>query len=132
MDDAILKEYYQIIKNKISQSSFEAALRSVDKLLYNFPSNPIGYYYKAVCEFAQEKYNDALKSYQTALELDPTFAKAYFNIGVCYYVLNKTDNALINIGKALIIFSKQKDLGAKQRCMEALRFIESERKGPKN
>ncbi len=129
MDDAIIKEYYLIIKNKISQSSFEAALRSIDKLLYNFPSNAMGYYYKAVCEFAQEKYDEALKNYQTCIQLDPTFAKAYFNIGICYYTLNNIDNALINIGKALIIFSKQKDLGAKQRCMEALRFIDSERKG---
>lgn len=132
MDDGIVKEYYHIIKNKISQSSFEAALRSIDKLLYNFPNDENGYYYKAVCEFAQEKHEDSIKNYNMALELNPAFAKAYFNLGVCYYVLNRTDDALINIGKALIIFSRQKELGARQRCIDALRFIQTERNGLKN
>lgn len=129
MNKNIIRQYCIIIKNKISQARFESALESINKLLYNFPKNEYGYYYKGVCEFAMEKYEDALKNYIRAIKLQPAFAKAYFNLGVCLYMLNKYDSALINIGKALIVFSKQKDSDAKERCIEALKFIESERNG---
>ena len=36
------------------------------------------------------------------------------------------DYALINIGKALFLFSKAKELDKKERCIEALRLIESD------
>lgn len=128
MDNGIIREYSLIIKNKISQSDFISAIRSADKLLYNFPNYEYGYYYKALCYFAMEKYEDAIKNYIMAIELNPAFAKAYFNLGICYHTLNKTDLALINIGKALIIFSKHKELDAKAKCIEALQFIQSERR----
>ena len=70
MDDEIIKEYYLIIKNKISQADFISALRSVDKLLYNFPSDSCGYYYKGVCHFAQEKYEESIEDYKMSLKLD--------------------------------------------------------------
>ena len=132
MDDGIVKEYYTIIKNKITQADFISASRSVDKLLYNFPNDENGYYFRGVCNFAQEKYEEAIKSYITAIKINPKFSKAYFNLGVCYYVLNNYDNALINIAKALVIFSNQKELSFKQRCIDAIRLIDAERKGVKN
>lgn len=131
MDDGIVKEYYAIIKNKIVQADFISALRSIDKLLYNFPNDENGYYYRGVCLFAQEKYEESIKNYQTALKINSKFSKAYFNLGVCYYVLNEYDDALINIAKALVIFSNQKELSSKQRCIEAIRLIDVERRGIK-
>ncbi len=128
MDESIVVEYYQIIKNKIAESDFISAIRSAEKLQYNFPNNEYGYYYKAVCEFALEKYKDAIKNYQTAIQLNPLFAKAYFNLGICYSTLGYYDYALISIGRALLIFSKQKNSQAKQRCIEALKTVESERR----
>ena len=128
MDEEILKEYYIIIKNKILNFEFQSALKNITKLLSNFPDNAMGYYYKGVCEFALDNYEDSKKSYLQALKLDITMPKAYFNLGVCYYMLEKYDKALINIGKALIIFSKQKELRSKDRCLSALSLIESERK----
>jgi len=127
MNNSIVEQYYLIIKNKISQASFEAAMRSIDKLIYHFPQNAEGYYYKGVCNFALEKYEDAFKFYKKAIEINSIHAKAYFNLGVCYYVYNKYDHALINIGKALIIFSKQKESDCKERCIEALKLIKMER-----
>lgn len=127
MDRSILREYYLIIKNKIAQGRFESAIGSIDKLLYNFPNDEYGYYYKGVCEFALEKYKDSIKHYQMALQFDVGFAKAYFNLGVSLHILKKYDLALLNIGKALIIFTKQRELDKKQRCIEALKIIQNER-----
>lgn len=124
----VINEYYEIIKTKIKQSRFDSALESINKLLYNFPKNELGYYYKGVCELAKGQYEIAIRSYETAISLNPIASKAYFNIGICYYQIDKYDNALINIGKALIIFSKQKDLDSKQRCLDALKIIQTERK----
>lgn len=128
MNDSVIIQYYQIIKNKISQQRFQSALRNIDKLLYNFPRNPYGYYYRGVCEFALERYEKSLRSYLIAIKLNPVFDKAYFNLGITYYCLNRYDSALINIGKALVLFSKKKELDNKKRCIEALKIIESERK----
>lgn len=127
MDGEILREYYMIIKSKITNARFESALASVEKLLYNFPSDEWGYYYKGVCEFALEKYPQATKNYLNAIQINPAFGKAYFNLGVCFYITRKYDLALINIGKALIVFTKQRELDKKQRCIDALKYIESER-----
>ena len=63
-----------------------------------------------------------------AIEIDPTFAKAYYNLGAAFHILNKPDDALINIGKALILFSKEKELDCKERCIKALNYIQDERK----
>ena len=128
MDGSILREYYLIIKNKILNERFESALSSCEKLLYNFPSDEWGYYYKGVCEFALEKYPLAIKHYSTAIQLNPGFAQAYFNLAICFFLAKKYDMALINIGKALIIFTKQKELDKKQRCIDALKTIEVERR----
>jgi tetratricopeptide (TPR) repeat protein len=127
MNQAILREYYTVIKNKISQSMFDSALSSIDKLLSNFPKDEHGYYYRGVCEFALTNLKSSIKCYQATLKLNPAYAKAYFNLGVVFYVLKDYDNALINIGKALIIFSKQKELDKKSRCINALNLIQKER-----
>ncbi|MBR5303520.1 MAG: tetratricopeptide repeat protein [Candidatus Gastranaerophilales bacterium] len=127
MKQKILREYYQIIKSKISQSHFETAMINIDKLLYNFPKDEHGYYYKGVCEFATNNHKNAIKYYNAAIKINPAYAKAYFNLGVVYYIYRQYDLALINIGKALVIFSKQKELDKKQRCIDALKLIEKER-----
>ncbi len=123
-----IREYYQAIKNKLVQTRFDAALTSINKLLQKHPNDEYGHYYKGVCEFALEKPQAALKSYQEAIKLDPGFAKAYFNLGVCYFILRQYDSALINIGKALIIFTKRRELDKKKRCIDALNVIERMRK----
>lgn len=128
MNQNVIREYYQIIKSKISLTHFETALVCINKLLYNFPKNEHAYYYKGVCEFALNNYKDAIKCYNIAIQLNPAYAKAYFNLGAIYCLFKEYDLALINIGKALIIFSKQKELDKKQRCLEALKIIEQERK----
>ena len=127
MDKRIINEYYRIIKNKISQFNFESALNSIDKLLASFPNDSNAYYYKGVCKFALEKTDDSINAYIKSISLDIIHAKAYFNLGVAYYVKNNYDNALINISKALIVFSKQKELECKKRCIDALNFIKTER-----
>lgn len=127
MSQQILRQYYQIIKNKISLMHFETAMINIDKLLYNFPKDEHGYYYKGICEFALNNHKNAIKYYTIAIQLNPAYAKAYFNLGVAYYLFKKYDLALINIGKALLIFSKQKELDKKQRCIDALKLIEKER-----
>lgn len=124
----IIREYYTVIKNRLTQLRFDAALSSVVKLLQACPNDEHGYYYKGVCEFALEKPQAAIKSYNEAIKRDPGFAKAYFNLGVCYFILKNYDSALINIAKALIIFSKRRELDKKKRCIEALNVIERERK----
>jgi len=127
MNQSIVKEYYLMIKQKISQAHFDGALLSIDKLLSNFPNDEHGYYYKGVCQFAKNNYRDAIKAFSCAIKINPSYAKAYFNLGATFYLLKQIDLALINIAKALIIFTKQKELDKKQRCLEALKFIEKER-----
>ena len=128
MSQQIVREYYIIIKQKISSAHFDSAMNSIDKLLANFPNDEHGYYYKGVCEFAKEKYKEALKSFSCAIKINPAHAKAYFNLGATLYILKQVDLALINIAKALLIFTKRKELDKKQRCLETLMFIEKERK----
>ena len=128
MNKNYVREYYQAIKNKIIQARFDSAIASADKLLQNYPNDEHGHYYKGVCEFAIEKYDFAIKSYSTAIKLNPAYAKAYFNLGICYYELKKYDFALINIGKALVIFSKRRELDKKNRCIQALNIIKTKTK----
>lgn len=125
--EEVILEYYQIIKNKISQLEFTSAIRSAEKLLYNFPNNPYGYYFKGLCEFAMDKLEDSVNNYQKAIKLNPSFARAYFNLGVSFFELKCYDHALINFAKAMLIFSKQRDIAGKRRCLEALRIVEGER-----
>lgn len=128
MNQSVIREYYMMIKEKISQTLFESAMSSIDKLLCNFPKDEHGYYYKGVCEFALDNRKNAIKCYMAAIKINPAYAKAYFNLGAAFYEEGQTDLALINIAKALIIFTKQKELDKKQRCVEALKFIQKERK----
>ena len=127
MKQSMIEEYHLIIKNKISQSRFESALGNIKKLLAYNPKDDIAYYYMGVCHFAQERYDDSINFYKTALKINPANPRAYFNLGVCYYLANHYDTALINIGKALIIFSKMKELDSKKRCVDALNFIQIQR-----
>lgn len=128
MDNEILNEYYLIIKNKIAQSSYQSALGNIDKLLLNFPDDSKGYYYKGVCNYALKKYDEAIESYKKSISIDFLNAKAYFNLGIVYYTNNNYDEALINIAKAMVIFSKEKSLDSKQKCLDAINLILSERK----
>ena len=123
MDENVKKEYYSIIKSKISQCSIKTALEYIDQLLHNFPKDFLGYYFKGVCFYALEGYETSVKYYLTSLKINPVFAKTYFNIGISYYMLQKKDLALINLGKALILFSKAKDEEKKLRCINALRIV---------
>lgn len=127
MSQNILREYYLIIKDKIQKMQFTSAKNSIDKMLCTFPNDEHGYYYKGLCEFVFEDYKNAIKNYSTAIKLNPAYAKAYFNLGITFYLLKQTDLALINIARALVIFTKTKELDKKQRCLEALKFIEKER-----
>ena len=125
--DNIINEYHSIIKNKIAQGRFDSTKESIDKLIYYFPTNQYGYYYKGVCYYAQNKIREAANAYMQAIQINPAFAKAYFNLGTCFVVLRNYDQALINIGKALIIFSKTKEFDYRDKCIKAIKTIESER-----
>lgn len=129
MDESIIKEYYLIIKNKISQYRFESALKSAEKVIENFPKAAEGYYLSGICYFAMENNETAQLNYEKAIELNPAHSRAYFNLGVCHYMYNNFDDALKNIAKALVLFSKFKELDNKKRCIDALSLIEAERKG---
>lgn len=129
INQAVLREYYQVIKNKISMCHFDTAMAIINKMLGIFPKDEHAYYYKGVCEFALNNYKSSVRYYTIAIQINPGYAKAYFNLGVSYFVLNRYDFALINFAKALLIFTKQKELDKKQRCIEAIRLIEKKRKG---
>ena len=127
MNQSIVKEYYLIIKDKIQKMQFLSAMNSIEKMLSNFPNDEHAYYYKGLCEFAMEDYKKAIKSYACVLKINPAHAKTYFNLGAAFYALKQVDLALVNIAKALVIFTKTKELDKKQRCLEALSYIQKER-----
>ena len=127
INQQIIAQYYSIIKNKIDRMQFNSALASVDKLLTNFPNNEYGYYYKGVCEFALNRLVHSIRSYTNAIELNPAFAKAYFNLGSSHFSMQQYDLALINIAKALVLFTRLKEQDNRQRCLEAIKIIEKER-----
>ncbi len=126
MDENALIQYYTLIKSKIALGSIKTALEFIDKLLYSYPRDAYAYYFKGVCFFALESYETSIKYFINALKLNPVFAKAYFNLGVSYFMLQKKDAALINIGKALVLFVKSNENDKKLRCINALRFIGGE------
>ncbi len=125
MQEEIISQYCLIIKNKLSCLRFDSAMVSIEKLIANFPDKSIGYYFKGLCEFAQRDHEAAVESYKKAIQLDAEFAKAYYNLGVCYFVMDYWDNALVCFGKALIIFTKTKELDKRQRCINAIKHIKS-------
>ena len=127
MSQNIIFEYYSIIRNKISQLQFNSALNSINKLLFAYPSDEVAYYYRGVCEYALNKHHQAIKSYSMAIKINPAYAKAYYNLGATYFALQNFDLALINIGKALVIFSMKKEQNEKYRCIEALKLIQRKR-----
>lgn len=126
MNENALIQYYTLIKSKIALGSIKTALEFTDKLLYSYPRDSYAYYFKGNCFFALESYETSIKYFITALKLNPAFAKAYFNLGVSYFMIQKKDAALINIGKALVLFVKSNENEKKLRCINALRFIGGE------
>ena len=124
MDNNVIKEYCHTIKNKAAMGDFASALSLAGRLVYSFPNSKEGYYYRGVCYYGLQQYNEAITNYKIALSLDPLFAKAYFNLASCYQQIRDYDSALIAVGKALILFSKQGKDDSKSRCIEAINFIE--------
>lgn len=129
MNDSVIKEYCQAIKGRVSQGDYANGLMIADKLIYAFPDSEKGYYYKGVCFFGLQRFQESVACYKSALKINPLDAKSYFNLGTSYQQLKDYDSALINIGKALILFSKQNKQDSKEKCADALKFIEYERNG---
>jgi len=128
MEDKIIEEYCGIIKKKLADLDFEVAVNNAQKLIDNFPKSEFGYYYKAVALFAIGDIKNAITNYTDAIKINSSFGRAYFNLGICYLRKNMIDEALINIGRALIIFSKQNESDYKKRCIDALITIDNESK----
>ena len=124
MSNSTIREYCLIIKNKTAQNDYVGALALADRLVYSFPNSEKGYYFRGICYFGIGRIEQAIVNYKAAIKINPLYAKAYFNLGTCYQQLKQNDLALINIGKALILFSNQKKEEAKNKCIEAIRFIE--------
>jgi len=125
MNNELLKEHCLTIENRINNAMFQAAINTCTLMLRQFPKNHLGFYYLGVCYFALEEYEKALKNFNLALLINPVFSKAYFNLGTTYFMLKSFDKALINIGKALILFARIKDENSKERCIQAIKTIES-------
>ena len=53
MNSNAIREYYFVIKNKINEGRFQAALASINKLLLTRPKDEHAYYFKGICEFLQ-------------------------------------------------------------------------------
>ncbi len=126
MEFDIVKEYCNIIKNKLTMGEYETALNNAKKLLLYSPDNAEGYYYQGLCHFALGNYEDSVNDYKKAIELDSAFAKAYYNLGVTKYYLNKFTEAVKNMETAYRIFSKNQDKASYTKCMESIEFIKEE------
>ena len=128
MGEIIIDEQISLIRSLIGQENFDGAIRNCEKLIEEYPNNELGYYYRALCFFAQDRIEDSIKNYAQALQINPSFAKAYFNVGVSYFTLNYFDYALINFAKALVLFVKSNEANAKVRCINALKVVENRKK----
>jgi len=126
MEFDIVKEYCNIIKNKLSIGEYEAALTNAKKLLLYSPENAEGHYYLGLCNFALGNYEESVNNYEKSIELNPDYAKAYYNLGVTKYYLNKFQEALNDMEKAYKIFSKNEDKPSYTKCMESIEFIKEE------
>jgi len=127
MDNQVIKEYCNVIKRKVSESDYAGAINIAEQLIYNFPNDFHGYYYKAICCFAYERYPEAINFYNITINLNPNYPRAYFNLATTYHKIKYYDLALVNFGKALILFSNKGDKSGKERCIEALQIVQSER-----
>ena len=125
-DEKLIAEYYFLIKEKIINGHFISAVTSAEKFVQEFPQCELPHYLKGICHFMLQEYEISINSYEKVLEINPEFARAYYNLGVAYFFVEQTDKALTNIAKALIIFDKRKEEGAKQKCIESLEFIQKE------
>jgi len=127
MADNVIRDYCRAIKKKTSMGDYIGALGIADRLAYAFPNSEKGYYYRGICYYGLERLEDSIANYKMALKINPLSAKTYFNLGTCYQQAKQFDLALINIGKALILFSRKKDEDSKLKCIDAIKFIEYKR-----
>ena len=127
MNDDIVSDYCLAIKEKTKTGDFVGALGIADRLVYAYPNSEKGYYYRAICYYGMQRYEESVINYKMALKINPLDAKAYFNLGTSYQQIKQYDLALINFGKALILFSKQGKQDAKNRCIDALSIVDRER-----
>lgn len=122
----LIEEYYNLIKKKITDGEYINAANYCDRFIKEFPKNELPYYLKGIINYLLNRLEESESCYLRAIEINPAHAKSYYNLGINYYFLNQKDNALINIGKAYIIFNRANDIESRNKCVESLEFIRDE------
>ena len=87
---------------------YEKAASFCRELIEMNRTDRFAWYYKALCESAQEKHTAAVKSFNSLIALEPSLYSAYMALGQLYYKTEDLENAARSFEKVLKL---KKDYG---------------------
>ncbi len=93
----------QLVRQRISQSNYEEALKQLRMLKSRFADNPLIYYESARCYLSQTKLDSAKMDLEKSLELNPGMSGSWYFLGEIYRRQNRSEKALQAFRKALNI-----------------------------
>jgi spermidine synthase len=93
--------WLQLIRQRISQSNYDEALKYLRKLKDRFPQNPLIYYESARCYISQSKLDSAKMDLKKSLEINPRISGSWYFLGEIYRREKFPEEALRAFQKAL-------------------------------
>jgi spermidine synthase len=95
--------WLQLIRQRISQSNYDEALKYLRKLKDRFPQNPLIYYESARCYISQSKLDSAKMDLQKSLEINPNISGSWYFLGEIFRREKSPEEALNAFQKTLQI-----------------------------
>jgi tetratricopeptide (TPR) repeat protein len=88
------------IQKLFSESSYQLALRKINRLIKDNKENYIVYNYRGIILVALKKSSEAIKDFQKTLELNSDFVEAIGNMGMAYHEMKYIEKAIENYKRA--------------------------------
>jgi spermidine synthase len=95
------EDWLRLIRQRISQSNYNEALKYLRKLKIRFTHNPLIYYESARCYLSQSKLDSAKMDLEKSLEINPGISGAWYFLGEIFRREKFPEKALHAFQKAL-------------------------------
>lgn len=103
------KKTYSIRENELYNEAYTlffshnytSAISKADKLVNEFPGNPLGYNIRGIAKAYNGDYDGAMNDIDKSLSIDSSYGYARFNKALTYELYEKMDDALKWYNKAL-------------------------------